>query len=1035
MLADQPPDRFEDSWWDLVAAVDELSERYPDLQFEQLLTRIEADTALSTAGMRDRLRDHHSRLKAVNGLMQSQDAPERPAVQIPGFELLDVLGYGGAGVVCRARQSSLGRDVAIKLMLGGRFASQRMRARFRREAETAARLQHPNIAQIYDHGQVDDVPYLVEELVTGGTLHEWIQDQSPSVRECCELLETLAEAVEYAHSQGILHRDLKPGNILLTNRGQPKIVDFGLAKTLDAENEFTRTYETPGTPSYMAPEQAGAQGGQLGPPTDVYALGAILYECLTRRRVFEGDTFAHTVKQVLDEPPKSPRRIRSDLPRDLEAVVLKCLEKPSARRYQSAGALAADLQRFLSDRPTVARPTGPLQKMWKAARRRPAISALLLLAVTLASALGIGQAWYAARLARQEQAVLQHDYARDMLQAFDTRSRGQIDVASKLLAKYEEGTRGSAVRGFEWYWLLGALHQEAFTIAAGHGEAYAVAFSPDGKWVLSGGQDGVIRAWDLRTHEPVFELKGHTACVNALTFSRDGMFASASCDKTVRIWDLATRRETKLLNEHPAEVLHAAFAHDHDWLATADQAGNAIIWDAREWQPIKKIESKLRVPMNAVHFRADDQQLIAVGQQVTIWNTNDWTAVSDFGSRGVSAVFIGNQPEIVLGAEHDLLLVDSAGQVKTTLGHLEQKIDCLAISKQGVLFAAGNDAVHAFALNGNGHRAFSGGASRVQCLALSPQEDLLATASYDGAVRVWETKASRRKDPEPLKSAPGFAVFSRNAERMVIVAGQRIYGWLSDGEKLGDTEFPHTVHSPVLSPSGRLVVLMEVNTAEGRLLSMDGMEVVQGFERMPSLVGVALSGDDAVIATIDMDHRLVVREIATGRELYCREVPAPTAIAGLNLNGSLVLLSAPGKPVATAIDVQTGHDVEVPRDLSFLAGGSFSPDGSRLFTGSGETLQIRDSRTGALLQHFTHPKRLTGKAAWSRDGRRVAIQTFPETIVLYDTASGALVGELEGALGTILSNLVFTPDGKSLVALVRSPDGKQACWQEWTVAD
>ena len=259
MIDRMVPDPLDEAWLDLVVAIEELADRHPELGFEELVSHLDEDSAaaLAVPAARARLGDHLERLCAVNLLMTSSDAGPYASIQIPGFQVLGVLGYGGIGVVYRARQLSLGRDVAIKLMLGGRFASQRMRERFRREAETAARLHHPNIAQVHDHGYAEGVPYLVEELVTGGTLDAWIQRRACPVREAAEMMETLARTVSYAHQHGIIHRDLKPANILLTDAGQPKIVDFGLAKALDLEHGLTHTHETPGTPGYMA---AGAGG-------------------------------------------------------------------------------------------------------------------------------------------------------------------------------------------------------------------------------------------------------------------------------------------------------------------------------------------------------------------------------------------------------------------------------------------------------------------------------------------------------------------------------------------------------------------------------------------------------------------------------------------------------------------------------------------------------------------------------------------------------------------------------------------------------
>src|SRR5262245_30164382 len=278
-----------------------------------------------------------------------------PLPVIPGYEILRVIGQGGMGVVYEARQVDLGRTVAVKMISAGRLGP-RVVARFRLEAEAAARLQHPNVVQIFEVGQVNGQPFFSMEYVAGSSLAELLTRQPPSDRQAAELTATLARAVQAAHERGIVHRDLKPSNVLLTADGTPKIADFGLAKRLDHDAAHTHTGEILGTPSYMAPEQAEGHKDRIGPATDVYALGAILYELLARKPPFQGATPLASLRLVLAQDPVAPSRLAPSVPRDLEAICLKCLEKAPGRRYGSAQVLAEDLQRFLSGEPVTARP-------------------------------------------------------------------------------------------------------------------------------------------------------------------------------------------------------------------------------------------------------------------------------------------------------------------------------------------------------------------------------------------------------------------------------------------------------------------------------------------------------------------------------------------------------------------------------------------------------------------------------------------------------------------------------------------------------
>jgi serine/threonine-protein kinase len=310
--------------------------------------------------------------------------------EIAGYEILGELGRGGMGVVYKARQTRLNRLVALKMILTGVHAGSEQLARLRAEAQVVARLQHPHIVNIYDVGEHQGLPYLALEYVDGGNLAQLLQDlpQQP-VRRAAELTATLAAAVEHAHRRGIVHRDLKPANVLLATDGTLKITDFGLAKQLDADTARTASGAILGTPSYIAPEQAGGKGKHIGPATDVYALGAILYECLTGRPPFRAETTLDTLMQVVSEDVVPPSRLRPDCPRALEAICLKCLRKEPTERYAGAAALEDELRHFLAGKPVWAlqRPDGQSHGRRPGRRRLVAWalagSALLLAALAL----------------------------------------------------------------------------------------------------------------------------------------------------------------------------------------------------------------------------------------------------------------------------------------------------------------------------------------------------------------------------------------------------------------------------------------------------------------------------------------------------------------------------------------------------------------------------------------------------------------------------------------------------------------------------
>jgi serine/threonine-protein kinase len=350
--------------------------------------------------------------------------PEGPALpQVPGYQVEAVLGRGGMGVVFKARHLKLNRLVALKMLLAGTYAGPEELARFRREAEAVAALRHPNIVQVHDAGEAAGRPYFTMEYVEGGTLAQRLAAQPLPPRDAAELLATLASAVQFAHKSGFLHRDLKPGNILLTPEGTPRITDFGLARAIDAGPHLTRSGDPIGTPSYMAPEQAQGRAHAVGPAADIYALGAVLYETLTGRPPFDAPAPVETLRKVIAEEPTLPSRLNPQVPRDLETICLKCLQKSPARRYASAQDLADDLHCYLDGKPVLARPVGRLERVGKWARRRPALATLLaVLLVALAAGVVTGLLLWQQASEFQAQAKFRRERAREILESAITQA-------------------------------------------------------------------------------------------------------------------------------------------------------------------------------------------------------------------------------------------------------------------------------------------------------------------------------------------------------------------------------------------------------------------------------------------------------------------------------------------------------------------------------------------------------------------------------------------------------------------------------------
>jgi serine/threonine-protein kinase len=492
--------------------------------------------------------------------------------EVPGYEIVGELGRGGMGVVYQARHLQLNRRVALKMILAGAHAGEQDLARFRDETQAVAGMQHPNIVQIFEVGEQDGRPFCALELVPGGSLAQHLDGTPWPARPAAELVETLARAMHHAHEQGIVHRDLKPGNILLASGGReppgdaappggsrppladltPKITDFGLAKRLGEKGQ-TVSGAIVGTPSYMAPEQAAAKGQEIGPAADVYALGAILYELLTGRPPFRAETPLDTVLQVLSEEPVPPRRLNAKVPRDLETICLKCLQKAAPRRYGSALELAEDLGRFLHDEPIRARPVGRVEHLVKWARRRPAVAALWGLSLTVALVGGGVWLWLAqeraeqqAEAARQE-AVLRQGVAAALDKAADLQQRARWDEADAVLEQAQErlGKSGPAdlrervgqvradlrlVRRLDAARLLAATIVGNRLDSTGAEREYAAAFR-EGRLELPGDEVGVVAA------------RLRASAVKAQLVAALDAWASVTRNPQRRAWLLAVARQ------------------------------------------------------------------------------------------------------------------------------------------------------------------------------------------------------------------------------------------------------------------------------------------------------------------------------------------------------------------------------------------------------------------------------------------------------------------------------------------------------------
>lgn len=589
-------------------------------------------------------------------------------VEIPGYEILEMLGRGGMGIVLKARQQSLGRFVALKLIRAESRNNPNRRARFLAEAEALAQLHHPNVVQIHDVGEHQGVPYLALEYVEGCSLDHLLRGAPVQPKEAAHLVRTLAEAIHFAHGKGIVHRDLKPSNILMagavsmekktrpevpwSDSAVPKITDFGLVRRLD-DSGITSTGEILGTPSYMAPEQAKGKSRQIGPASDVYALGVLLYEMLTGRPPFNGTTPLCTLRQAVLDEPVPPSRLQTGIPQDLETICLRCLEKEPARRYPSAEDLANDLERYVRGKPIQARPVGKMERTWKWARRYPASASLITVSVLSLFAILIliwnhnlqlkakgrdlqKQTQLAGdeeKKAKRQASLAQRSAAEILRQkklsvirqyAFQIQlARRELDLGNYAQAERLLLTASKEHRDWEHTWLWARCRRN-FSDKLQMDKVYQ--FGPHGRYLVGATGDQIL-VWDFPKRKVLFSIPGATANAEpGIWFNPDGKsLRLITCRNSVyRELDLKKGKVLVELQFAPVAGNRSlsyqfSFSPDGKTLGAASATRTILILDVDSGKELwRKRLTSMSSPYPPV-FTPDGQKLLASSQKKGIY--------------------------------------------------------------------------------------------------------------------------------------------------------------------------------------------------------------------------------------------------------------------------------------------------------------------------------------------------------------------------------------------------------------------------------
>ena len=661
------------------------------------------------------------------------------------YELLEEVARGGMGVVYRARQASLNRIVAVKMILAGQLATQADHDRFHSEAQAAAQLDHPNVVPVFEVGEYQGQLYFSMGYVDGNSLATRLTEGPMPPKEAAEIVRTVAEAVEYAHRQGVIHRNVKPSNILIDSKGRPRVTDFGLAKRVDSGSDLTATGQVLGTPSYMAPEQAAGQIKAVGPSADIYALGALLYATLTGRPPFQAATALETMHQVLDREPVPPRQLNPAVPKDLETIALKCLEKSMPRRYTTAQAMADDLQRYLDGRPILARPVGRWEHAWRWCRRQPVVAGLAAaVAVTLVAGTVISSI-FAVRASTEkdrandnaEQAATEKDRANESAKRADQKAAEASRSATEAQRKTKEAEDEREKAEQNQYRISIALAQQKWLSnyvdgveaildacpvrsAIGSGailkrlchldllslrDANRVCFSSDDKRVATASFAGTASVWDAVSGQHLLTLRGHKDAVVSVCFSpNDKRLATASADNTAKIWDPANGKEVLTLRGHTARVENACFSPDGKRLATASWDHTAKIWDAASGQDLLTLSTP-KENVYSVCFSPDGKRVATGGVGAArIWDASD-----------------GREVLVLQGH----------------MGSLSQV--CFSPDGERLATTTGGSAVKVWdAQNGHEMLALRGHKMQITNVCFSADGKRLATASWDHTAKIWD---------------------------------------------------------------------------------------------------------------------------------------------------------------------------------------------------------------------------------------------------------------------------------------------------------
>jgi eukaryotic-like serine/threonine-protein kinase len=988
-------------------------------------------------------------------------------LKIGRFEILEELGRGAHGIVFLARDPAARRRVALKTPHPDVLFTPELRSRFLREGIAAARLAHTNIISVLEVDQSGPVCYIVSSFCEGKSLAAFLAEHAESLSPevGAQWTAELADAVEHAHRHGILHRDLKPGNVILEpaavrlakdehpvrashkTEGSaliPKLTDFGLAKLVDSQDMRSRTGVLLGTPAYMAPEQVDGGWGKIGPTTDVYGLGAVLYELLTHKPPFIADSQVDLLRQIASGDPRAPGVWRRDLPRDLEAICLRCLQRRPRDRYASAAALAADLRRFLLGEVTRARPLGIAGRLSKWARRQPASATTLAVAVLAALLMAVGASWHFVQMERalgvaeearahavqRGEELQQMVYVRDLQGAHQALAQQNVRNASYLLDRNQPsaGTRG----GFLWRYLWARCHGQPRRLAAHRGHAHSVDFSPDGRSLVSAGSDGAVSICEVASGRRS-TIRWGAREVNFACYSPDGrILATAESGGKVRLWNVA-QRSTLFVWESSAlqQVNCLAWTADGRQLAAAGFPGeSSVAWDVANGQsrvlPLGNTDE-----VNSLAYSPDGKLLATASSDETVclWDCERGCQRARLEPNQTHVTCVRFSPDGqllatsgVVGAVKIWNVAD--GSLAATLETNSERVDALAFSPRDPVLAIGDHfgTVREWDWKLNRVvRALDSRQGRILSLAYSPASKMLASAAREGSLCVWDLAQETSYEECPSYRCGCAVAFDAGNSSLVYGragGGLSVFSPRDLSMRVLETGSPDSFLS--LAAAGSRVFLTRdqyCDVYSGDTLGKTPFAPIATFERPIDTMLVTPDGRLLLTADHLPPHRVQLWDAVTGRHfgvvgqhqtiirsLAC--TPSGDLAASGSGDGQICVWDLKARTLVNRIE---GHRSTV-RSLSFSADG-------RMLASGGDDRQVRfwHAATGKAIDSLLHHPARVGSVVFCPDEPLVATGDDQGFVRIWSASSGEevlVLGQLPAGVGY----MTFSPDGSWLAA-------------------